>query len=281
MEQVLIFDTTDGLEQARTIMANEGHLTYKPGVLELELRNGVVHEPVLEGGGTTYRRLKFEKQTLFIKEPEDRSRQPVNRSRGQRELSIAGMEARIEGFLQERRRYEKDRNEALDSLGIRSIYQLPGPPVDPPPALAKWIPWLRRARPDPVLPDSVIGAKERRYVEEARMKHFQIRATDKRIAQYKVEIHKKLSIPAACIVFVLLGAPLGIKARRGGAAAGFISVGFFLLYYLFLVGGEELADRGIMAPWLSMWLPNIVLGIAGLWLVLTVCDVRLKRREAT
>jgi lipopolysaccharide export system permease protein len=281
MEQVLIFDTTDGLEQARTIMANEGHLTYKPGVLELELENGVVHEPVPEGGGTTYRRLRFQKQTLFIKEPEDRSRQPVSRSRGQRELSIAGMKGRIEGFLEERGRYEKDRNEALDSLGIRSIRQLPGPPVDPPPALAKWIPWLRSARPDTVLPDSVIGPKERRYVEEARMKHFQIRATDKRIAQYKVEIHKKLSIPAACIVFVLLGAPLGIKARRGGAAAGFISVGFFLLYYLFLVGGEELADRGIMAPWFSMWLPNIVLGVAGLWLVLTVCNVRLKRRETT
>jgi lipopolysaccharide export system permease protein len=93
-----------------------------------------------------------------------------------------------------------------------------------------------------------------------------------------VEIHKKISIPAACIVFVFVGAPLGIKARRGGAAAGFISVGFFLLYYLFLVGGEELADRRFISPWLSMWLPNIVLGAAGIWLTTRATQMGFKRK---
>lgn len=281
MEQVLIIDKTQGMEQARTIMAKEGDLTYKPeqGLLQLDLRDGEVHEPVPEGGGSTYRRLLFGKQTLFIKEPEDRSSRTVKRSRGQRELSIAGMKSRINDFEEERLRYENDRDSALESLGISSIRQLPGPPAERPSPLAKWIPWLRRAPTDSVLPDSAIGPKERRYVEEARMKQMQIHATDKRIAQYRVEIHKKLSIPAACIVFVLVGAPLGIKARRGGAAAGFISVGFFLLYYLFLVGGEELADRRMMAPWLSMWLPNIVLGSGGAWLLMTVCRTRFRKRD--
>ena len=36
----------------------------------------------------------------------------------------------------------------------------------------------------------------------------------------RVEIHKKLSIPVACIVFVMVGAPLGIRVKRGGAATG-------------------------------------------------------------
>jgi lipopolysaccharide export system permease protein len=54
-----------------------------------------------------------------------------------------------------------------------------------------------------------------------------------------------------------------MRARRGGMAVGFVSVAFFLFYYLCLIGGEQLADRAIMPPWLAMWLPNIVLGLLG------------------
>jgi len=45
-----------------------------------------------------------------------------------------------------------------------------------------------------------------------------------------------------------------------------VSMGFFLLYYVGLVAGEEVADRGIVSPWISMWLPNILLGGAGVLL---------------
>jgi lipopolysaccharide export system permease protein len=88
------------------------------------------------------------------------------------------------------------------------------------------------------------------------------------IRRYQVEIQKKLSIPFACLVFVLLGAPLGALTRRGsmGTSIG-IAIGFFVLYWAALVGGEELADRQIMSPWLAMWMANIVLGICGLLLL--------------
>jgi lipopolysaccharide export LptBFGC system permease protein LptF len=87
------------------------------------------------------------------------------------------------------------------------------------------------------------------------------------IDSYWVEIHKKYSIPFACIVFVLIGAPLGVKTRRGGfgVAAG-MSLGFFLLYWAFLIGGEKLADREMLSPFLSMWTANFVLGAIGLYL---------------
>lgn len=83
---------------------------------------------------------------------------------------------------------------------------------------------------------------------------------EKRISQYLIEIHKKNSIPFAAIVFVLIGAPLGILVKRSGASFGIsMSIGFFVIYYLFLIGGETVGDRMIIKPWLAMWAPNIFL----------------------
>jgi lipopolysaccharide export system permease protein len=87
---------------------------------------------------------------------------------------------------------------------------------------------------------------------------------NREINKYEVEVHKKFSIPFACLVFVLIGAPLGIKARKGSFGVGFtFSVGFFLIYWICLIGGEELADRQIVIPSLAMWFPNIVVGTLG------------------
>jgi lipopolysaccharide export system permease protein len=91
---------------------------------------------------------------------------------------------------------------------------------------------------------------------------------NKQIDMYLVEIYKKYSIPFACVIFVLIGAPLGMITRKGGfgVAAG-MSLGFFLLYWACLIGGEKLADRELLSPFLSMWAANIVLGSAGIYLV--------------
>jgi lipopolysaccharide export system permease protein len=90
----------------------------------------------------------------------------------------------------------------------------------------------------------------------------------KRMNKYWVEVHKKYSIPFACIVFVLIGAPLGTMTRKGGfgVAAG-ISLGFFLIYWAFLIGGEKLSDRDLLSPFWGMWSANILLGILGIILV--------------
>jgi lipopolysaccharide export system permease protein len=92
---------------------------------------------------------------------------------------------------------------------------------------------------------------------------------EKQIDKYDVEIYKKYSIPFACIVFALIGAPLGYRVKRGGfgIAAG-LSLFFFLVYWASLIGGEKLADRGFLSPFLGMWLVNIILGIFGLYLML-------------
>jgi lipopolysaccharide export system permease protein len=96
-------------------------------------------------------------------------------------------------------------------------------------------------------------------------------SVERKIRRYQVEIHKKFSIPFACLVFILLGAPVAIKTGRSGTGWGItFSIALFTIYYVFLVGGEELADREYLAPWISMWLVNLLLlGLGALMLVRT------------
>ena len=87
------------------------------------------------------------------------------------------------------------------------------------------------------------------------------------IDNFMVEVHKKYAIPVACIVFVLIGAPLGALARRSGVGVGVgLSIGFFVLYWICLIGGEKLADRGKLSPFLGMWGGNIMLTLLGIYL---------------
>ncbi len=90
------------------------------------------------------------------------------------------------------------------------------------------------------------------------------RPEDRRLAM--TEVHKKFALPAACLVFGLIGLPLGIVNRRGGRAAGFaVSVAIVLAYYALIATGEARAIEGRMSPALAMWLPNILLLVFGLF----------------
>lgn len=94
---------------------------------------------------------------------------------------------------------------------------------------------------------------------------------EKQMREYLVEIHKKYSIPFACFVFILVGAPLGVMARRGGfGIAASLSLGFFLLYWTSLISGEKLADRHLIEPWFGMWVANIALGAFGVFITYKV-----------
>ena len=89
------------------------------------------------------------------------------------------------------------------------------------------------------------------------------------IRVFEVEYYKKYAIAFACIIFVLVGAPVGMMTRTSGVGMAFsVSSLVFLVYYVALIGGEELADRGFVEPWLAMWISNILLGIAGIWLII-------------
>ena len=78
--------------------------------------------------------------------------------------------------------------------------------------------------------------------------------------KYNVEIHKKFSVPIACIIFILLGMPLGIMSKGGNMGMSVsISLGIFIIYWCFLILGEDLADKTLIEPSIAMWAPNIIL----------------------
>ena len=86
--------------------------------------------------------------------------------------------------------------------------------------------------------------------------------------RYRVEIYKKNSIALACLVFVFVGVPLGLSISRAGVGlVAVLAVGVFLFYWVSLVLGEKLADRGTLSPEIGMWAANAIVGVLGAYLV--------------
>ncbi len=170
----------------------------------------------------------FERQRFAIHtEPSGVQRSEAG-TRGDRELNIEMMRDRIEDWQRD-----------IDEV---SVHLEPGP------------------IPSEAKTDSIEAARARAE------RTISLRQRQKN--SYIVEIHKKYAISAACLVFVLIGAPLGVRLRRGsiGVSVG-VSLCFFLLYWACLLGGEELADRGLFDPVWAMWAANIVIGVPGAFLV--------------
>jgi len=86
--------------------------------------------------------------------------------------------------------------------------------------------------------------------------------------RYEIEIHKKFALAAACLIFVVLGAPLALRFPRGGVGLVLlVSLVVFALYYVGLIGGESLANKGLVPPFWAMWGTNVVLTIVGVILL--------------
>jgi LPS export ABC transporter permease LptF/LPS export ABC transporter permease LptG len=84
----------------------------------------------------------------------------------------------------------------------------------------------------------------------------------------RVEFHRRLALPFACIVFTLAGLPLGVSTTRGSKSMGLIlSLILMLVYYLAFVGGTRIAGNAQFSPFLGAWLPNLVFAIAGIVLI--------------
>ena len=108
-------------------------------------------------------------------------------------------------------------------------------------------------------------------VGELEMLRSRVREASERMSQYQVEIQKKFALAAACVVFVLLGAPIALRFPRGGVGLVIgVSLGVFALYYIGLIAGETLADKLIVNAFWSMWLANVVFTIVGVYFIYLV-----------
>jgi lipopolysaccharide export system permease protein len=257
IEGVTIYDHSDPNKNT-VITAKHGSLSFSGDYqkLVMDLYDGEIHE-VEHTKPNLYRIIKFERQRLTTRaEGFDFERSAVNAfTRGDRELSSGEM------------RYMVDSLSAITG-GIRQ-------------RIGEYTSGLQDKLFTGTIPDDAPQRGFWRNVEQYTSMSSQMMFyrnnidseisnlfyQNKQIREYLVEIHKKYSIPFACFVFILVGAPLGVMAKRGGfGIAASLSLGFFLMYWSSLIGGEKLADRQIIEPWIGMWFANMLLGVLGLYL---------------
>jgi lipopolysaccharide export system permease protein len=265
---VTIYDYSSGAVPT-TILAQRGHMEYinEGRILKLELWDGEIHVVPGTAADGKYRRGSFLNHTLLLENPGAVMERSTRTGRSDREMNVAMMREEI-AKLDEQRQRRLEALEAKARAGGYASYADYAERVDPPRGIA-WVTAAvgrllgREAPPDTARVDP--GVTRTLSVDRS-----ELEGLNRRIDAYRVEIQKKFSIPFACVVFVLLGAPLGVRTRLGGFANMALAVVFSLLYWLFLIGGEQLADRRIVSPFFSMWLPNFFFGALGIYLTASV-----------
>jgi lipopolysaccharide export system permease protein len=87
----------------------------------------------------------------------------------------------------------------------------------------------------------------------------QILSNQKNLYRHSIALHEKFTFPFACVIFFLIGAPLGAIIRKGGFGLPIlVSILFFLFYYVITIIGKKLAEEGFFSPWFGMWLSSFM-----------------------
>jgi len=131
-------------------------------------------------------------------------------------------------------------------------------------------------KPKPAPPPVVLSDSTSVYATAMRAAQQQLLAQREVLDGLAVEIHKKFALSFACLVFVLFGPPIALRFPRGGVGVTIgVSIVVFGLYYVCLMGGEALADKGKLPAFIAMWIANVLfslIGIALLWRVESTTD---------
>ncbi len=258
---VIINDYSDA-RHSKTIIADRGQLSFSQEQerMVFTLVDGEVHEVDREDLDN-YRRMRFEQHVFSVSVPNMVLKRSESQHRGDREKSARMMRADIDRNLEALvQREDRIRDIVSRDMALHFPETL-------------WVP-DSYTRVEGTSKRVMVSGPE--VVSRVRQVFQQVQGEVRVMKGYRrsmsalwVEIHKKYSIPVACIVFVLVGAPLGIMARQGGLAfGGGMSLVFFLIYWAFLIGGEQLADRQFVGPAVAMWSPNVVVGMGGVFLVI-------------
>jgi lipopolysaccharide export system permease protein len=293
MKDVTIHDLSDPMRR-RTILADSGFLSQaeNSGDLYMTLYHGVMLEiPTNKPGELTrlfYKRDRLRVKNVFTSYQQSRS---GTISKGDREMSICEMNKELArgdfevrqsdyelAMIQFNRRGSKGAKpeppKRRDGVGISRLYcQLLRMPMareahaQAPPA-ARRLDTARTSAP-PARTLTAEPSAEGDAMYQARLQEARYRRNEalRERNRYDVEIQKKFSLAAACMIFVLIGAPVALRFPRGGVGLVIgVSFAIFGLYYVGLIGGETLADKGLLPPWVAMWAANILLLLMGLFL---------------
>jgi lipopolysaccharide export system permease protein len=254
---ITIYDHSNGAK-INVVTADSGKIFFSKDLSKLimDLYHGEIHESDVQNT-TLYRILEFEKHMITMKGDQFSLQQSGPASRGERELSVQDMQ-----YITDSLKVILANNYNSYIKDSRKLFF-----IDTSKSVVNNI-------------ESTIGRNKEltlyRSIEKVRTNKNTLLSsfsrmewTQREIEKYEVEIYKKYALPVACIIFVLIGAPLGVMVRKGGfgVAAG-ISLFFFLIYWAFLIGGEKLSERGFFSPFIGMWAANILLGVSGIILII-------------
>ena len=256
MTDVRIF--SKGSKETQTsIHSNSGNLNTLEDAFLLTLYDGEIHE-LGQKDYTNYRRIIFDKHVINIPAKDLLLNRRDSTNRSDREMTVPMMLRKINS-------YEKRLNIVYKRLS-GNFFRTIGDSILPS-SIEQGKQFIEnnlyKIRNNTTLTKAQIIKKEKRIKNLERQINNEfnlIKSYKKSKNKYGVEIHKKFSIPFACVLFVLLGAPLGVMSKKGGfAVSTSLSFGFFLIYYILLIGGEEMADRNILSPSVGMWTPNLII----------------------
>lgn len=256
VDSVYIDDNSDP-NASKFITADHGkiYLNKRNGQLTLILYDGWMNELDLEKK-EHYRQLRFPKQVMSIMVPDMVMERSNSEYRGDREKSSQMMRGEIRDNRKEIATAHGRMTDKIAQAFARYLPPAPGEHQK-----------IKAVKSLPIRLSSTLNELQQLKQELSSEKNF-IEGMERKNYELLVEVHKKYSIPFACLIFVLIGAPLGMMARKGSMAmAAGISFGFFLLYWATLIGGEELADNRLISPFMAMWLANLIVGIGGIYLV--------------
>ncbi len=267
IKDIQIFERKKG-GMPTTIVAERGTMTFREeeNVLRFELEEGEIHEMPDPRDINTYRKTHFKHFTLNIKDTDRTLKRSDRKHRGDREMSSGMMKARVREIEQSMELIRGYMHQVAVKHTVRKLGTVFPELADPAPD--------DEAKPPPQEPKTPKKSSTRRnrpaelVLNTLENENNVLQSNISQIHRYGVEIHKKYSIPFSCIIFVLLGAPLAIRSGKKGMtmSIGF-SIFFFLIYYIFLISGEKLADRKYIEPWIAMWLPNIILFVTAALLI--------------
>jgi lipopolysaccharide export system permease protein len=255
LERIFINDTSDP-NYNKTIVAKRGHVAFlkQQERIIFTLYDGEMHEADTKNI-EQYRRVFFKKQVISISVPEMFMERSTDDNRGDREKSTRMLLNDIrqdKSVLRERESYMRK----IAGWDMRELF---------PAEFSALLPGKTEKGGRTNFQNAEMRIQ--RMADQTEGISAELGVSRRSINSLLVEVHKKYSIPIACLVFVLIGAPLGILSRQSGfATAGWLSIVFFLIYWAFLIGGEQLADRGILGPAPAMWSANVVVGVMGIFL---------------
>ena len=283
LSDLMIYDYSEGFNNARVIVADSGRLKTSEDklFLVLSLFNGESFENLKsqekQSRKTTavpYRRESFQTKDILIEfdanfnmtDESFMQNQFVGKNLASLQHSIDSMSLRLDSIkainakgiyetsYRKSLRMEVAATESADTLyspvviNFDSLYQAQSP--------GRKVTLLNKAK------QLAEGVRTDYYFRAANM-----RDGGYKVRRHLTEWHKKFTLSFACLIFFFIGAPLGAIIRKGGLGVPvIISVLLFIFYYIIDNMGYKMARDGVWAAWEGMWLSSAVLTPLGMFL---------------